>query len=315
MPSAKSNPTITILDVGHGNAAILHENNRIVLFDAGQGQHLLRYLKKNNIKDIDALLLSHADLDHMGGARSILLDEELRIKRVFLNADSSKKSIAFRQLQYAIREAEIERKTVTETQLTTSLNGRLDTDQVKIEVLYPPPYNTMTGVGGNSITGRKQTSNSLSAAIRLIYDGSPKLLLGGDIEFVCLDEWKATKKDPTADILVFPHHGGLSGESQPNDVGNFAFELGKMVKPKVVIFSIHKERHNLPRKEIIDALINFIPSIKFICTQVPPEIERIVISEKMSPWNLHRAELEQGAFCKQGNIKINLENMGDITFE
>jgi competence protein ComEC len=310
-----SKPTITILDVGHGSAAVLQGDNRVVLFDAGSGRRLLSYLKQKGIKEVEAMLLSHADLDHMGGAISILLDEDLKVKHVFLNADPTKNTVAFKQLQLAIRTAEDEKKTRTETQLTTSLNGRLDNDQIKIEILFPTPYHAVSGVGGSSIDGQKQTSNSLSAAIRILYKDSPKILLGGDVEFSCIDEWKERKINPAADVLVFPHHGGLPGDAGKNEAGIFAFELAHLVNPKVVIFSIHETKHNLPRAEVVEALKGAINSVKFICTQVPPWVKDIVVREKSSHWDIHRVETANVPGCRQGNICIDLDNTENISFE
>ena len=85
-------PTLTILDVGHGNAAVLRDRDGVVVIDAGGRQYLRRFLKNNGIKTVDALLISHADADHSGGAISVLRDPELHVKRMYLNPDPTKKN-------------------------------------------------------------------------------------------------------------------------------------------------------------------------------------------------------------------------------
>ena len=56
--------------------------------------------------------------------------------------------------------------------------------------------------------GKRNTSNSLSAAIRLSHNRKPIVLLGGDVGFECLNFWDDEKIEPKAQIIIFPHHGG-----------------------------------------------------------------------------------------------------------
>ena len=51
---------LTILDVGHGNSAVLHDSHAIFIFDAGPGSTLNEYLRESGIDEIDALLISHS---------------------------------------------------------------------------------------------------------------------------------------------------------------------------------------------------------------------------------------------------------------
>ena len=52
---------IAILDVGHGNCAVLEDEEGVVVIDAGPGGSLLQYLEDRRIEVIDLVLLSHAD--------------------------------------------------------------------------------------------------------------------------------------------------------------------------------------------------------------------------------------------------------------
>jgi len=60
-------PKLAILDVGHGNSAVLHDRDAILVFDAGLGNILYEYILENNIQEIEALLISHSDADHLAG--------------------------------------------------------------------------------------------------------------------------------------------------------------------------------------------------------------------------------------------------------
>lgn len=70
----------TMLDVGQGLAAVLRTHEHVLLYDTGPGGPLALdagdavvapYLRSRGIRRLDALVLSHGDLDHAGGLRSI----------------------------------------------------------------------------------------------------------------------------------------------------------------------------------------------------------------------------------------------------
>lgn len=298
-------PFLTIVDVGHGNAAVLRDPSGVVVFDAGRGQHLRRFLRGNGITEIDALLLSHADADHYCGAISLLRDRDFLIHQVFLNPDPTKKDKdSHKQLRLAVVEAGRKRGTTTETQLTTALTGRLDRGAVRIEVLHPPPELSMSGVAGEDLDGNTLTSNALSAAIRVSHEGTPLVLLGGDIQFVCLRNWAERDVEAAARVLVFPHHGGSPGNCNPADASVFAHEVAQHVKPEVVAFSIHRTRYGLPREDVLDALEDALEGVRFLCTQLPRRISDVILSTTPGPWVLHRKEEGGEITCIEGDIHV-----------
>jgi competence protein ComEC len=71
---------VTVLDVGQGLAVLLETGNYRLLYDAGAafGEQdagrsvILPALRQHGIKRLDRLVLSHDDLDHTGGAASVL---------------------------------------------------------------------------------------------------------------------------------------------------------------------------------------------------------------------------------------------------
>ena len=70
-------PYLAILDVGHGNCAVLTDSKGIVVIDTGPGSALLEYLSEKNIKTIDVVLISHADQDHIGGLIQLLFSKSV----------------------------------------------------------------------------------------------------------------------------------------------------------------------------------------------------------------------------------------------
>jgi len=307
MSSTNPKPSLTILDVGHGSAAVLRDEGGVVIFDAGRGPQVLRHLKKLALADVQALLLSHADADHIGGAATLLLDTGIRVSRVFLNPDPTKRSPGsnkltgvFQQLIYAIIEAEKRTGTVLETSLTT--NTKLPRNGASVEILFPPATTAASGVGGADLSGNSLTSNSMSAAIRVCFSPAATVLLGGDIEFACLDEWR-TRGGPRAHTLVFPHHGGLPGDASPKEAALFAHQLASIVQPEIVVFSIHRTRFGLPHDEVVRAVLNAVANVHFLCTQLPARFVSAVAQQ--SEWSLHRTNSAPG--YADGDIQLQFD--------
>lgn len=68
---------VTTLAVGHGDAILVEARGAVLLVDAGDSPRaarnvILPALRRHGINRIDALLLTHADLDHFGGAAAVL---------------------------------------------------------------------------------------------------------------------------------------------------------------------------------------------------------------------------------------------------
>jgi competence protein ComEC len=71
----------TVLDIGQGTAVLLETANKKLLYDTGpiQGKRddagqrvILPYLRGRGIDQIDRMVISHSDSDHVGGAASLL---------------------------------------------------------------------------------------------------------------------------------------------------------------------------------------------------------------------------------------------------
>jgi beta-lactamase superfamily II metal-dependent hydrolase len=304
MSSKKPKQYLVILDVGHGSAAVLHDEGGTVVFDTGKGAHVGRHLNSAGVKQIQCMLLSHADADHIGGAVTLLLNATLNIEEVLLNSDASKNSAIFEQLCYALAEANLHRKTKIDRRLTTST--QIERKGARIEVLHPPDAIALSGVGGKSKSGRQHSSNSMSAAIRVSCGVKSSVLLAGDIEFDCLDGWTTRKVLADARVLVFPHHGGLPGTSDKSEAALFGFELTRMVSPEVVVFSNHRTKFANPRDEVIAAIAKAVGGIRFACTQLPDRLHQHVETNEL--WAFHKGPGNKGII--EGSICLEFDPSG-----
>ncbi len=83
-------PRLAVLDVGRGSCAVLERpDGRVLVFDCGSLDHqdpgasiAAPYLWHRGITRIDTLVLSHPDLDHVNGARTLI--ERFRPSRVLI---------------------------------------------------------------------------------------------------------------------------------------------------------------------------------------------------------------------------------------
>lgn len=263
-----NNRFVAILDVGHGNSTIIKDEESIVIIDAGTKSTLLEFLLDLGIRHIDTILISHADLDHIGGIIAILSSGKFHIGKVRLNTDSLKGTDAWDDLLYELDKMGIESGLDFRPSLTINDVNEYNLTGYKIQILGPSNYLAGKGPGSRDRLGRKITTNSVSAVIRILDDKDiPIVLLPGDIDEIGLDDLIEHKLDASTPILLFPHHGGLPGSRE--NVENFTLRLSKLIKPTTVIFSIERsDRYSTPRPEIITTLFNYSKDVRIMCTEL-----------------------------------------------
>ncbi|HEY1810982.1 MAG TPA: MBL fold metallo-hydrolase [Kofleriaceae bacterium] len=255
---------LVILDVGHGNCAVLHSQGAVCVIDAGPGTTLLEYLDAEKITDIDLVLLSHADQDHIGGVVGLLTSGTVNVKQVYLNTDSERQTRVWRTLTTELAR-HWEGGTFFQPALTAQ-QPAFTIGKATIEVLGPSPGMALLGPGQRTHSGSRITANAMSAVIRVSYDGTPVGLLAADMDAVGLDDIlnRATPPSMRAPIIVFPHHGGGTGR----DATQFTRHLMAHVLPDTVAFSIGRGRFNNPQPGIVQTVRSARPSARIVCTQL-----------------------------------------------
>ena len=261
----KKDRTLAILDVGHGNCAVLSDSRGVVVIDSGPGNALLEYLREKKIRTVAVLLLSHADKDHIGGVAGLLSAKTVRISRVCLNCDSSKGSKIWDDLVYELDQADNRKELVFTPTLVHDESGTYDQGEVRVQVLAPSKYLAGKGAGGTDRAGRTITTNSLSAVIRLVQHGKSIAVFPGDLDEIALDDMISHRVDAKAPILVFPHHGGKSGSGS---LERFVEKLCKAVQPLAVVFSIARGRAKHPLPEVLALLRKYAKVCRIACTQL-----------------------------------------------
>jgi competence protein ComEC len=256
-------PILYVLDVKHGNSAVLVDDAGVIVIDAGPRADLLDFLLEKHLNKIDVLLLSHADDDHIGGAMSLLTSGKIEIKNVYLNTDSIKGSAIWNDLLCTLSDHRKRNEVYFEPSITPNLNGKLDRGRVAVEVLGPSSYLAAKGPGSTDRKKRKLTSNSVSAVIRLSYNSKPIAIFPSDIDDIGLDNLLEDCRDLRAWLAVFPHHGGNPGGG---DVTFFVNAFCKAVQPERIIFSIGHNQSNFPSAAVIQAIEKALTSVRMYTT-------------------------------------------------
>ena len=178
------------IDVGYGDAILIEfQDTTTMLIDAGETRYssrLMSYLKANQIRKIDTVVITHPHQNHFGGLRKIA--GRIPIGRVFHNGDSNAEKGYSALLSY------LERKRVPVAILKSGQKLEQLPDSVTVEVLNPPDLNG--------------SANDNSLALWLKHDKVSFLLLA-DIGPARQDALLAAFPDiRQADCVLIPHHGG-----------------------------------------------------------------------------------------------------------
>ncbi|SEF42229.1 DNA internalization-related competence protein ComEC/Rec2 [Thauera chlorobenzoica] len=189
-----------VLDVGQGLAVHVQTRSHELLFDAGPayggdadagGRVVLPYLRATGVRRLDALLLSHEDIDHVGGAVSVL--DGIAVGEVMATEPDG-----------LVHWAQARRP---DTALRRCAAGQSwFWDGVRFDVLHP----ASAGDGG----GRLEHDNNRSCVLR-VWAAGGALLLTGDIEAVAERAILARHGAAAvaAEVVVSAHHGSRSSSS------------------------------------------------------------------------------------------------------
>lgn len=178
---------ITTLDVGQGLAVLVRTANRTLLYDAGPAfgeadsgmRVVLPALLGSGIARLDAVVLTHDDLDHLGGALSVL--ESVEVEAVVSSLPRA------HPLHALAREAR---------PCTAGLAWRWD--GVRFEFLHP------------GATAAKK--NDRSCVLRVASDAAG-MLLTGDIERGAEAQLLARGAALRSEVVLVPHHGSRTSSS------------------------------------------------------------------------------------------------------
>ncbi|TAK90091.1 MAG: DNA internalization-related competence protein ComEC/Rec2 [Burkholderiaceae bacterium] len=211
---------LTAFDIGQGTAVLVETQTHRLLYDSGPqyspdndagSRVLLPYLRARGIRALDTMMISHRDLDHSGGALSVLQSIEVAQTTSSLERDhpivlASKQHLPCREGQH------------------------WQWDGVLFEVLHPDEATAM----------RTDLKPNAYSCVLKISSAGVTALLTGDIE--APQEKRLVEKYGAqlhSDLLLVPHHG--SGTSSTDD-------FLAQVQPRVALFQLgYLNRYHHPK--------------------------------------------------------------------
>jgi competence protein ComEC len=208
-------------DMGQGHAVLLRTASHALLYDTGPrysaetdaGQRVLVPLLRSLGERLDAVIISHQDSDHSGGAMSVLAMQPQA--RVWTSVPEGHPLQAIHPMQRCER------------------GQHWRWDDVQFEVLHPDPEDY----------ARRAKPNAMSCVLRVQSASGSSALLVGDIE--ASQEMRLIQQASSlqADWLLVPHHGSATSSTA---------EFLSVVQPHVaVVQSGYRNRFGHPRPEVL----------------------------------------------------------------
>jgi len=215
------------IDIGQGDAIYIKmPSGEDIVIDGGnkgKGDELVAYLKKQKVDDIEVLISTHPDADHIGGLDEVL--DSFKVKNVY--APKVKHTTqAYKDFLLAVKREKLTIKTA------------------KADVSLPVKGGVKAQFVGPVKEYAKSDLNNWSAVLHVAYKKNT-FLFTGDAELKSEQDMIAKKKTLRADVLKVGHHGAKTSTSAT---------FLKYVKPKYGVISVGKNAYGHPTKEVVTNL-------------------------------------------------------------
>ncbi|MBN2020144.1 MAG: DNA internalization-related competence protein ComEC/Rec2 [Sedimentisphaerales bacterium] len=218
---------LTVLDIGHGQAIFAQlPGGANILFDAGSlsrdnvGERvILPFMQYDNLTKIDALVISHGDIDHINGIPEVAQNTQARdifASDAFINDIRPTVKFLLDELKQKVKKID---------------NLPREFGPARMSTLWP----------GRDILENNRVSDNDKSIVTLIEYAGRQILIPSDVEKFAQAEILQLYPHLKADILIAPHHGSRKTLErkfleviQPHVVicscTNTAFEKGQVIK-------------------------------------------------------------------------------------
>lgn len=223
---------VYFFNVGQGDAIFIKGvEGQKILIDGGPDTSVLSELgRRMNFydHDIDLLVLTHPDSDHLIGLVDVL--KRYKVKQILATGiiDNSAEYQAWEKL---INEKHVPIKLAEKGETIKAGTG------TKLDVLNPSHY---------LVNQKTEDTNDTSIVLKLSYKNI-SMLFTGDAEQKVGEDFLRSNFDIKANILKVSHHGSRNGLNNKKSV------LEK-IKPELAIISVGKNKYGHPDRSVLNLL-------------------------------------------------------------
>lgn len=224
--------TVTVLKTGKSDCTVFEYNNFVMIIDTGYAEnyeYIKDYLDSREITDIDYLILSHMDKDHIGSATNIISEYNVN---AILQPDYGVDTDTYKNYAEYIRNNKIAPELLHDTK-------RIITDNLYVTVI-PPDEESY------------DESNDYSLVVSIELEDISMLFLGDSEEQRNDELLNMNLEDYT--VLKCAHHG---------DYFNNSSALLDMVNPEYAVITCKNE--NKPKEKLIEKLNDLGSTIYYNC--------------------------------------------------
>lgn len=244
---------VALIDVGHGNCAVVSSGGRALVFDCPPGVAHLEFLRSKGIYEISHLVISHWDQDHSGGIAAMFA-AGFRVANIWMVQDQNNDTMHYARAAELLRQARKAGGRIPQ-HVVHSYHRDLVWGRVRVEWLLPHSEDRM--VRGNR--------NTLSIVCRLVADDRGAVVFLGDLDWRGYSELELSR-DLDAQWLVVSHHGGLAGTKSQGM--RLLKDLLERTRADFAFFSFSRDKFLLPRPELIKVAIETSGEGSVRCSQV-----------------------------------------------
>lgn len=223
----KSPLSVHVLNVGKADSIFIESSGKYMLIDGGtfdRGEAVAEYLERRGVKQLDYVVSTHPDDDHIGGLKEVV--SRFAVKHYL--APKIPSSLIPSTQEYRAVQAVLTQKNIMP--VTPTRGESFVLGGAKIQVLAP----VKTG----------DSTNNNSIVLRLSY-GKTSFLLMGDAEKDEENDLLATGADLSATVLKVGHHGSD---------GSSSIAFLNAVKPQYAAISVADDTSHLPKQVILKRL-------------------------------------------------------------
>ena len=230
-PSSTTTTTLTVsfIDVGQGDSIWIHDSDNFdILIDGGKpaaGPTVLAYLRAHLIDDIDVMVATHPDSDHIGGLINVLNATDIPVEQVLYSGYPG--------------------NTDTWMNFTTAVTNE---GLTLTSAQYPAEYTwgSTTAQILNPVSGLVSPESNDASVVVLLSHGDVRFLFPGDISSSEEAAVVAHGTPVTAQILKVAHHGSASSSSA---------SFLSAVSPLEAVISVGTNTYGHPSPDTISRLL------------------------------------------------------------